>query len=102
MDISSLDDTAHRAVSLAKPVAASVADAVTDATSSALSTIDDMVGGRRTRVTSVVRVVRGHPVAVAAGAVAIAGGIFWWRSRSSAADDADVTDYRLSEVRDAA
>lgn len=112
MDISIIDDTAHRAAAAARPVAEAVADAVSGAASSAMSGVGHVLSASPGTVSATtaatagaanaaVRFARQHPYAVAIGAATVAaGGYAAWRRRSSKPTPANTV--RLSNVSAAA
>jgi hypothetical protein len=116
MDMSMIDDTAHRAAAAARPVAEAVAEAFTEAASVAASGMASGVESvlnatpgavnATTALTagaahSAMRFARQHPYVVAAGAAAVAVGCYVaWRRRS--AQPTTPSAVRLADVRAAA
>ena len=112
MDISMIDDTAHRAAAAARPVAEALAEALTDAASVAASGLESVINATPAAVTATTALTAGaahaalgfarqHPYVVAAGAAAVAVACYAaWRRRS--VQSAAPAAVRLSDVRSAA
>lgn len=116
MDLSVIDDTAHRAAAAALPMAEAVAEAMTGVASSAISGVNDVLSASPAAVSaasaatagvagSALRIARQHPYIVAAGAAAVVGGSYMaWRRRSAASATPATSNsaVRLSDVKAAA
>jgi hypothetical protein len=116
MDMSTIDDTAHRAAAAARPVAEAVAEVLTEAASVAASgmasgveSVLNATPGAVSATTAMtagaasvaLRFARQHPYVVLAGATVVAAGMYAaWRRRS--AQTATPSAVRLSDVRAAA
>ena len=116
MDMSMIDDTAHRAAAATRPVAEAVAVALTDAASVAASGVasgvESMINATPAAISATtamtagaahaaLRFARQHPYVVAAGAAVVVVGCYAaWRRRSAQPNTPAAV--RLSDVRAAA